>query len=159
MAWTPRYSSALIWRLQPTPCHCLPEEPPASFCRRLGAHNKCLELIHCPGSCPGVSSVATAGWDWTSILHSLFIRDRFPGITSLHLNLNIPWTLRHFALTLASFQRNIQALKLFIDAKFGLQSNEALTASSPLSHEILREIMWPAALQTLKMEVIQPYCE
>jgi len=87
-----------------------------------------------------------------------FIRDRFPGITSLHFNL--PWSLRHFVLALARSQYNLQTLKLFIDTKFGLDREEVFIRYPEwVSDDIDRKIMWPAALQSIKLEVVQTYCE
>ena len=83
-----------------------------------------------------------------------FIRDRFPGITSLHLN--IPWSLRHFALALARSQYNLQTLILFIDTKFGLDREEVFIRYPKWVYDDIDcKIMWPAALQSLKLEVVQ----
>jgi hypothetical protein len=85
-----------------------------------------------------------------------FIRDHFPGITSLQLN--IPWLLRNFALGMARLHPNVRALELFLDTKFGLDDEPGSIffrchVETPIRQ--LRQIVSPAALQTLNVEIIQ----
>lgn len=82
---------------------------------------------------------------------SFFIRDHFPGITSLCLH--IPWSLRNTALEIARSQRNVQALELSITTLFGPWIDSRSKISTLEIH--LRNTTFPAALQSLKLNVVQ----
>jgi len=82
-----------------------------------------------------------------------FIRDRFPGITSLQLD--IQWSLRNFALVMARSQRNVRLLELCIATEFGLHWERELSDEVEVPTEYLCETMLPATMQTLKLEVVQ----
>ena len=96
------------------------------------------------------------GWK-DPILLPPFIRDRFPRITSLHLD--IRWTLRNLALVIARTQYNVQSLELRFVTKFGLNIKERerrLSDKVEIPSDYLRTTTLPAALGTLKLEMVQP---
>ncbi len=91
---------------------------------------------------------------------SLFIRDHFPRITSLHLH--IPWFFRKCAVAMARSQHNVQTLTLAIEAKGGIEYEENVKMLPFYQVEIpndeLHQTMSPTALQTFKLEVTQDHC-
>jgi hypothetical protein len=89
--------------------------------------------------------------------HPPFIRDHFPRITSLQLD--IPWLLRDFALRTAAFQPKLQALKLFINDPSPEEDTPGYRwffnrGWSP-KDLVIQDAPLPAALRTLELEVIQ----
>jgi len=91
---------------------------------------------------------------WDPKLLPPFIRDHFPRITSLHLD--IPWPLRNIALVIARAQYNIQSLELRIVTEFGLNmEGRNLSHKVEIPADDLRTTTFPAALKTLKLEVVQ----
>jgi len=97
---------------------------------------------------------------WDPKLLPPFIRDHFPRITSLHLN--IPWPLRNIALVMARAQCNVQSLELRIVTEFGLNRKERdliLNHKVEIPADYLRTTMLPAALKTLKLEVVQAHSD
>jgi len=97
---------------------------------------------------------------WDPILLPPFIRDHFPRITSLHLD--IPWAFRDFALVMARSQYNLQSLELRIVTESGLDMEERerkLSHTVEIPADYLRTSTLPAALKTLKLEVVQDYSE
>jgi len=97
---------------------------------------------------------------WDPKLLPPFIRDHFPRITSLHLN--IRWPLRNIALVMARAQYNVQSLELRIVTEFSLDRKET---ESNLNHKVeipadyLRITPLPAPLKTLKLEVVQAHSD
>jgi len=85
---------------------------------------------------------------------SSFIRGHFPTVTSLHLS--IPWGLRNHAMVMARSQHNVQALKLVMYIQNG-KEDEAMASWFPqdVPNDQHPQTMSPAALQTLKLEVVQ----
>ena len=90
-----------------------------------------------------------------------FIRDHFPKITSLHLSML--WALRYYAMVLVRSQHNVQALKLVISIEDEIDdegSGETNTCSPvEVPNDQPHQAMWPAALQTLKLEAVQYHGE
>jgi hypothetical protein len=88
---------------------------------------------------------------------SSFIRDHFPTITSL--DLSIQWEFRNHAMVMARSQHNVQALKLLIHAQDGVDNKGSWKVDCCFPVEApngqLHQAMLPAALQTLKLEVVQ----
>lgn len=89
-------------------------------------------------------------------LHS-FISNHFPGITALHLIM--PWSHRNFALLMARSQPNVHALELYVNAGLSLECSEERERKYgdvvEVPTDYLREGTLPAALQTLKLEIVQ----
>ena len=96
-------------------------------------------------------------YNWRDpILLPPFIRDRFPRITSLHLD--IPWAFRNFALVMARSQYNVQSLELRVVTEFRLdrkQRERYLSSKVEIPADYLRTTTLPAALKTLKLEMVQ----
>ena len=88
---------------------------------------------------------------------SLFIRDHFPGITSL--DLHIPWFFRNNAVAIARSQHNVHTLKLANEAEVGIEYEEdvriCFCCQVRTPHDELHQAMSPMALRTLKLEVTQ----
>ena len=85
---------------------------------------------------------------------SAFVRDHFPGITSLHLD--IPWSLRNISLVMARSQHNMRAMELSI-ATQGDQGLEGRWQRNQVEtlNDYLRNNKFPGVLQTLRMDVVQ----
>ena len=87
---------------------------------------------------------------------SLFIRDHFPRITSLHFH--IPWFFRNYAMAIARSQHNVQTLTLAINTEGGIEYEENVMICSLYQVEIpneLHQAMSPTTLHTFKLEVTQ----
>ena len=86
-----------------------------------------------------------------------FVCDRFPSITSLHLNMS--WQLRNFAMVLARSLHNVQALTLVIDTNCDLTYEDSVSIRFghpvEIPTEYLRRAVLPAAMQSLSLEVVQ----
>jgi len=85
-----------------------------------------------------------------------FIRDRFPGITSLHID--TLWAFRNVALVMARSLYNVQSLELRIVTEFTLYAKERerrLGYKAEIPADYLRTTTLPAALKTLKLEMVQ----
>jgi hypothetical protein len=90
------------------------------------------------------------------ILLSPFICDRFPNI--IFLCLNIPWSLRDSALIMAGSQCNVESLEPWIVNQSGLSWEERTKRLElEVSTDYLRTATLPAALQTLKLEMVQAH--
>lgn len=99
---------------------------------------------------------------WRSNYHlelSSFIRDQFPGITSLHLD--IPWSLRNPALVMARSQHNVRTLKLSVFTKYNLLSEVRelrwRNQTVEISTDYLRNAKLPATLRGLRLDVFQSF--
>jgi len=84
-----------------------------------------------------------------------FVRDYFPGITLLHLS--IPWSLRGPALVIARSQDNVQTLELSVVTWIGLDLDDIKLRSyeGEIPTDFSRNSTFPAALQSLKLHVVQ----
>jgi len=95
------------------------------------------------------------------LIHPSFIRDHFPRITSLHLD--IPWIVRNDAIVMARSQHNVRTLKLIIDTSYGIEYEESRETRSCFPLEVSNDQFHPAVLpvawQTLELEVHQFYGE
>ena len=89
---------------------------------------------------------------------SALVRDHFPGITSLHLD--IGWSLRNVALVMARSQRNVRAVELSIPAQgdLGSEGRRWLNQAETLN-DYPQNNMLPGALQSLRLDVGQFYGE
>ena len=90
-----------------------------------------------------------------------FIREHFPNITSLHLLM--PWALRNRAMGMARSQHNMRALKLVISIKDGIDDEESVETNPCFPVDVRddqpHQTVWPAALQTIKLEAFQLHGE
>ena len=86
------------------------------------------------------------------LIHTSFIRDHFPMITSLHLS--VPWVIRNHAMVMAQSQHNVQTLKLIINIQDGI-GDEEMIPSFPLEVTNDQLAMLPAELPILQLEVVQ----
>lgn len=86
---------------------------------------------------------------------SSFLRNYFPGITSLRLD--IPWSLRNFALLLARSQHSVQALELSIITGYGLDWEERKLRiyEVEIPTDYLHDAVLPAVLQSIRLDVVQ----
>ena len=88
------------------------------------------------------------------------ICDHFPEITSLHLI--IPWPLRNLALQVARSQPNVQALKLDINTRIGLNDDTRMVmwnCQVEIANCGFSNAMLPSALQSLRLDVVQTSCQ
>ena len=93
---------------------------------------------------------------WGSNYHitlSSSLRKHFPGITSLHLD--IPWSLRNFAVALARAHHNVQALELSIVTAHGLdwEERKLRVYEVDISTDYFGNGMLPAVLQRIRLGV------
>lgn len=87
---------------------------------------------------------------------SSFLRDYFPGITSLHLDM--PWSLRNFALVLARSQHSVQALELSVATGYGLDWEERKLRIHEVeipTDYLGDDAALPGVLQSIKLDVAQ----
>jgi len=86
------------------------------------------------------------------LIHTSFICDHFPMITSLHLS--VPWVIWNRAMVMAWSQHNVQTLKLIINIQDRI-GDEEMIPSFPLEVTNDQLAMLPAALLILQLEVVQ----
>jgi len=85
------------------------------------------------------------------------LRNHFPGITSLHLD--IPWSLRNFAVVLAQAHHSVQVLELSIVTRHGLdwEEKQVMTYEVEIPTDYSGNAMLPAALQSIRLDVVQTF--
>ena len=95
---------------------------------------------------------------WQSHLTlSSFLHNHFPGITSLRLD--IPWSLRNFAVVLARAQHSVQALELSIVTGHGLDWEEGKlrTYEVEIPTDYFGTGVLPAVLRSIRLDVVQTF--